>query len=601
MYKKIYRLGAIALASVISASSLLAQGNSASYRITLEAEVTPLPFQLLIGAQEADRSAVWVDLNSNGKRDADEGWSDSKIDPETELCEFTGVKTESPVVIHGPVNILLCGNNGIFRLDVTQNPGLVMLIAHNNSIAQIDLSSNTRLQRLHLSNNQLPRLNVSGLTNVVDLRIGGNSKLSSLDLNGLDRLESLDISGTKISTISNANFSNLKGLNVSDVPDFDFAQLRTATNLEELLASGCSLPTIDLSIFPRLSALWAPNSQFTELDTSKAPNLQQLMLKYCKLTSVDFSQNPQLRRVYLENNSLTSVKLPENNSELVQLDLVGNKPLKVLDVSKQTKLRSLQVDASGIETLDLQRNSKLEELTVSETSLTALNLAPVPLLKILDVSSCTEMTSIDVSKLSQLETFYCNKSGLKSVDLTGNTALKAFRGTNNGFTQLTFNSKNLTEVFCYSNDIKGNAMNELIKSLPNVGRGRIVIIDLGQVGMDNVCTTEHVKAAKAKGWQVLNRNTGGSESIPYDGSKTSALDALEASNIKVYPTQASTKLHIDGAAGHEYFIYGLGGGLVAQGRVYAEHETIELDGVPSGSYLVRISEQERAFWINVVR
>ena len=71
-------------------------------------------------------------------------------------------------------------------------------------------------------------------------------------------------------------------------------------------------------------------------------------------------------------------------------------------------------------------------------------------------------------------------------------------------------SKNtkLTSLTCHSNQIKGEAMDALVASLPAVNYGFFSVIDTKDENEGNICTKTQVVVAKEKGWKVNDYNGG---------------------------------------------------------------------------------------------
>ena len=63
---------------------------------------------------------------------------------------------------------MICPNNQISSLDISQNTGLTSLSCSNNQLDNLDVSNNTNLGWLDCSNNQLTSL---------DIRNGNNTNL----------------------------------------------------------------------------------------------------------------------------------------------------------------------------------------------------------------------------------------------------------------------------------------------------------------------------------------------------------------------------------------------------------------------------------------
>ena len=74
----------------------------------------------------------------------------------------------------------------------------------------------------------------------------------------------------------------------------------------------------------------------------------------------------------------------------------------------------------------------------------------------------------------------------------------------------------LTNLHCYQNWIGGDAMDELVESLPAVSNGELYVF--ADDDERNVMTTDQVAAAKAKGWTTYYYKTEVSMWYEYEGS-----------------------------------------------------------------------------------
>lgn len=96
------------------------------------------------------------------------------------------------------------------------------------------------------------------------------------------------------------------------------------------------------------------------------------------------------------------------------------------------------------------------------------------------------------------------------TDLTGIeyfTALTELKCYNNKLTALNLsNNKALTYVSCYCNQIQVEAMDALVASLPTVSSGELFVKYATARYEGNLCTPDHVAAAKDKGWTVYDSN-----------------------------------------------------------------------------------------------
>ena len=106
-----------------------------------------------------------------------------------------------------------------------------------------------------------------------------------------------------------------------------------------------------------------------------------------------------------------------------------------LDVSKCTALNRFYCSGNELTILDVSKCTALQELYCAENQLTSL-----------DVSKCTELqefycaenqlTSLDVSKCTELQELSCYKNGLTSLDVSKCTALKDLSCFGNQLTKL---------------------------------------------------------------------------------------------------------------------------------------------------------------------
>ena len=130
---------------------------------------------------------------------------------------------------------------------------------------------------------------------------------------------------------------------------------------------------------------------------------------------------------------------------------------------------------------------------------------------VLTASEISSVTSIDVynkkiKSLQGIEYFtalkelYCYGNQLSALDVSKNTALTDLNCYENPLTALDV-SKNTELEFlsCYQNQIKDEAMDALLASLPITGWGGNLNVIYNE-NEGNVMTVDQVAAAKAKGW-----------------------------------------------------------------------------------------------------
>ena len=173
--------------------------------------------------------------------------------------------------------------------------------------------------------------------------------------------------------------------------------------------------------------------------------------------------------------------------------------LTSLDVSKNTKLESLYCYGNMFTSLDLSQNKALISLNCFGNLLTSLDLSNNTALKSL-VCKYNQLTSLDVSKCTALQMLECEYNQLTSLDVSNKTALYWLSCNNNQLTSLDVSGcPNLSILSIYCNQLKGVAMNKLVEDLPTFDFENHVGV-LYFENEGNVMTTTQVAAAKAKYW-----------------------------------------------------------------------------------------------------
>ena len=195
------------------------------------------------------------------------------------------------------------------------------LLCYNNKLTSLDVSNNTALEYLRCAGNQLTSLDVSNNTALEDLILCGFR-------GGGNLLTYLDVSHNTALTGLLCNYNQLTSLDVSN-----------NTALTHLWCGINQLTSLDVSNNTALTRLWCQRNQLTSLDVSGCTALTGLLCDNNQLTSLDVSNNTALTNLNCEANQLTSLDV-SNNTALTNLDCDTNQ-LTSLDVSNNTALRWL--------------------------------------------------------------------------------------------------------------------------------------------------------------------------------------------------------------------------------------------------------------------
>lgn len=161
-----------------------------------------------------------------------------------------------------------------------------------------------------------------------------------------------------------------------------------------------------------------------------------------------------------ERNKVTTIELPDDSycptmkgieyfPELVTLKC-SNTHMRLLDVSKNLKLKTLWCYWNNLEQLDVSKNKALKDLRCGDNNLTTLNVSQNEALEWLSTNDMrSKLNSLDVSYNKALKHLECTKNGLTSLDVSSNEALELLVCDGNPLTELDV-SKNdkLTSLSC---------------------------------------------------------------------------------------------------------------------------------------------------------
>ena len=409
---------------------------------------------------------------------------------------------------------LNCSWNKITSIDISKNTALTSLDCSSNKITSIDVANNKTLETLICGGGNLASLNVSGCTALKWLVCNYNYwQLSSLDVSGCTALTHLDCSTNRLTSLDVSKNTALTELNCSDNVQLTSLNVSGCTALTKLECSDNQLTSLDVSGCTALTTLDCSNNQITSLNASGCTNL----------TTVDCYQN--------------QINEKAMNAVVKNLPTVSGGTLHIIsERNEQNVMSTTQVAAAKAKgwTPYEQRDRWWFEYAGSEPGPdsdpipsgdgVAINEANFPdanfrnyLLEqsygsdgVLTETEIKETTLLfvegkDIESLEGIEYFknlqylYCDNNKLISLDVSKNLVLQGLICNNNKLTSLNVSENSeLYWLYIYQNQIKGAAMDSLVKHLPIVRNGQMQVIYNENEG--NVMTTAQVSAAKAKGW-----------------------------------------------------------------------------------------------------
>jgi Leucine-rich repeat (LRR) protein len=232
---------------------------------------------------------------------------------------------------------LICRNNQITTLDLSNNSLLTFIDCSNNQITTLDLSNNSLLTFIDCSNNQITYISFNYNNNAVE------------ELNcSRNNLSSLTIFQNYGSTPNNI----LKHLNIEDnlFENFNFTSY---TGLEYLYIGKNKFKNIDLSSNVNLK-------QFSSYDVYSGDSPNEY---FNQINSISFFNNSNIENIIITNsylpdsNKVHSIILPYEAENLTSINLFNNL-IECLDVSMYPNLQSISLGNNQLNQLNLQNGNQ---------------------------------------------------------------------------------------------------------------------------------------------------------------------------------------------------------------------------------------------------
>lgn len=390
---------------------------------------------------------------------------------------------------------LICGTNALKQLDLTGLPALESLNCTTADINTIKLGGNDKLKTIKADANKLKSINLAGAPNLESASLPINS-LTEIDLNGVS-CASLDLSSNALTSLDLSKTSNLEWLSVSSNP-LRSINLTGCTSLENLSAKTTKLAEIDLSGLSALKTLDLHAGELTKITFGGNSELDDIDLSNNKLSSIDLKDCPKVAYLSLNNNAFTEMHL-KGLEELSSINLRYNK-LTNFSIENCPSLSSVVVSDNLLTSADLTGGKE--------------NLSDVYV-------GGNQLTTLDLSGFGDLSTLSAEGNQLTSVNLEGCSNLYSLNLGNNQFTSLKLpDLPALGEVYVENNNLQGDAMMALMKSLPKKEvltgsfAGSIYALETRSDKEQNICLKSHVEAAHELGWGVYDKRTWSN----YDGA-----------------------------------------------------------------------------------
>lgn len=162
-------------------------------------------------------------------------------------------------------------------------------------------------------------------------------------------------------------------------------------------------------------------------------NLKFLAASGQKLEEIDLSANTQLDTLYLQANYLTHIDLA-NNPNLLLVNAESNELTSIEGLSEATQLKKLYLSFNNVEDLQLD-NPDLELLHMGQNLLTSIDISGAVNLKNIFLIS-NALTTVDLSQNTLVETILLSDNAIQTIDLSHNGNLTHLYISSNTLTSL---------------------------------------------------------------------------------------------------------------------------------------------------------------------
>lgn len=383
---------------------------------------------------------------------------------------------------------LLCSQNTLSTLSVTNLAKLVKLEADGCGLTTIDLTGLVKAEEINLANNTLSAVNLTGLSALKKLYFANNG-ITSLDISALTALTELDVTANKLTSINitgvgalvkvinkenNLPLSELKKF--IGVADYQYTPQKvvfdpvtkyldyytidysaeadvngTATVFEwykdGTKIAGVTTPTYKPTALGDYHCVMT-NAELTGLTITTAVTK---IVEKPPYTLEDADVNA-LKKILRDNpdNTLTwsgedylnyegVVWSDEDHKRILELH-VGQKKLVTIDLTGVTELRKLVSYGNNISTLTTTGQTKLTYINVNGNRIASLDVSHLALLEQLHCNS-NDMAILNTASLAELRIIDARKNKLASLNLTAAEKLVHLNATWNDISDLQMGSK----------------------------------------------------------------------------------------------------------------------------------------------------------------
>lgn len=425
-----------------------------------------------------------------------------------------GIKVEyrlssSKVTLIGNISELICDNNEIVDLDLSNARFIQKLNCSGNKISQLNLSKLTSLTEINCANNALETINVSSNYKLQKLFLQENklTKIDGLTSSALEEIHCYknQLKGIEL-TLALNNLPNREGKKAGKI--YFLETLSTKEGNKATRKNVTSLKNKNWSILEYTGKEWRP---YEGIEEKRAE-------QYIKLTS---SQKIG-KTIQLKVRSKGNLMVEGVEEEIIPDGELHRYTLNKAEVTLYGEITNFFCGLSKVTDLDVTHAPLLDTLVCTQNELTTLDISKNKKLKNLNCWK-NRLSTLDISSCPELVVLHCSKNKLSELDLSQNPKLGYIDCARNQITSLDFSQNaEIEDIYCQNNKITAPMMAKLVKSLPDrfgkSRRGEIYVVDryFAKKMGDNICLKTEVALALKKHWAVFDFN--GANPTKYKGS-----------------------------------------------------------------------------------
>ncbi len=390
-------------------------------------------------------------------------------------CQLSSMSVENAPELF----ILRCHSNILQSLDLRNCPKLSVVDCHSNLLSSLDVSANNLLEELNASDNKLENIVFGHQPALAKLNIASN-KVSALNISGLPLLEELHAEKNSLEALDLSANTNVKWLHL-------YANRIAGPHMTSFMEN---LP----------EATQAPSLLYI-VDTFNSAEAN-----VCLMDDVEAAS----RKGWVTMDYAAGVDNAGITGQIYYgadyVPSISDNGIKFTTSRAPGQTVKLYIQAPG----DFSIEGVAEKNFASGTATYTLAAPEVFVKGDISVFECpgNDITSIDfVGSAATLTSLDCSDNRIESLRINNAPALAQIHAQKNNIASLDITGcSGVVRLDCYDNNLRGNAMNAFMNSLPDGTRNNpyLFVIDTKSETEKNIATTVDVKIAKDKNWVVFD-------------------------------------------------------------------------------------------------